>query len=758
MPLLQRFADRHSSNATLRVFCPDPAAVVTTFENSLPTLNAGAIAKISRDTPPDLPVELSWNTLGHDYYAFLPKFRSFEGHLLTPLNHHRPTTSQRDGRWYVDANTIELWRSLDRKLTESIKVISSNQLVELDHYEPSQATAYGFARGHRSQRDLEVSLRVSRHAFIHRLAYLTYSISCCYKWDTLELSDQPWWSEFVAKCGRTWVDSVWDAVCRQWNSRNFIGIAVRPGNASVKWLRAALNFGVPIWVTFPQPRCYAQQDGGSIIADQWEPTNQQVIEARRAQMAEVATLQAQPTPPPPSTLLAQPTPLPSTPLDQSKSNLSPPPVVPQNARWYESWQEFFRKRDEAQSKRLASASPREKQIWDSRTQSAKKRHPPGKGGAKVYVWEECDSGGFFRILKTHYEAVNDWDYMFGEALVFSAQDNIWDYCPFKWTPAVESGAPDDTDSDDGYIGEHWYAEPGPSTTFSNDLSSSDFLYHRYGFLSVPPTTPPGAALPFSISDAGRIVGLAQPEGRPSVYELNTFITAILQGQSPPGRCDLSTDSPFPEKFSVSKTSLMNGTVHQSCFPELSDGVVFTLIDGPNNPQLITIHQSLSILQLVRVVGRLDFTTAVEYLLHNGLQFTLLYPQTQAPSPPNFSILTFPLRPQDWKATTEDYNAYISRVKTFLLERPHVAAAALSRGGIAWRIVREVLGIEDSIKVLRDTYPDQGSSVNTKQGTYWFHEPNEGEWFYLVGGYELLTGSLFFSFVLNISLTRVIRKG
>ena len=98
MPLLQHFADCHSSNATLRVFCPDPAAIVTTFENSLPTLNAGAIAKISRDMPPDFPVELSWNMLGHDYYAFLPKFRSFEGHLLTPLNHHRPTTSQRDGR------------------------------------------------------------------------------------------------------------------------------------------------------------------------------------------------------------------------------------------------------------------------------------------------------------------------------------------------------------------------------------------------------------------------------------------------------------------------------------------------------------------------------------------------------------------------------------------------------------------------------------------------------------------------------------
>lgn len=734
MPLLQRFADRYGSNATLHVFCPGRDAVVATFENYLPILDANLIARISKDTPPDFQAELSWNTSGHDYYAFLPKDRSFEGHLLSPLNHHRPITIQRDGRWYVDPKTAELWRSLDHKFTESIAVLGNNQLVELDHYEPSHATAYGFMRGHRSQRDLEVSLRASRHAFIHRLAYLTYFISCRYKWDTPELSDQPWWNQFVAKCGRTWVDSVWDAVCRQWNLRNFIGIVVRPSGASVKWLRAALNFGVPIWVSFPQPGCYAKQDGGSVM-NQWEPTKVQVDEARNARIAELTALQSQPTSLPPT----------SVPLDQSKSNLSPPPVVPKNARWYESWEEFFRKRDEAQQKRLESASPQDKMIWDSRARSASKRHPPGKGGAKVYYWEECDSGGFFRIQKTHYETVNDWDYMFGEGLVFNAQENLWDYCPFKWKPAVEGGVPDDTDSDDGYVGEHWYAEPDLPTTLSGDsLSPFDFLYRRYGFLSVTPNPLAGAVLPYTASEGNRIIGLEPPEeGGSGVYDLNTFITAILRGQSPPGHCDLSPDSPVPERISVSKISWINRTVYRSHFPPLSEGTVFTLIDGPNNPQLVVIHQCLSILQVVRVLDNLDLTAVVELLFRNGLRFTLLYPQTQAPSPPNFSIITFPLRPQDWKATTEDYNAYISRTKTFLLERPHVAAAALSRGGITWRIAREVLGTEDSVKVLRDTYPDQGSSVDTRKGTYWFHEPNEGEWFYLVGGYELLTGSLFF---------------
>ena len=40
----------------------------------------------------------------------------------------------------------------------------------------------------------------------------------------------------------------------------------------------------------------------------------------------------------------------------------------------------------------------------------------------------------------------------------------------------------------------------------------------------------------------------------------------------------------------------------------------------------------------------------------------------------------------------------------------------------------------------NTYPDQVALVSMEnQGTYWYHVPDEGEWFYLVGGYELLTG-------------------
>lgn len=415
MPLqLQSFLDRNK--VTLRVFCPSSAAVVTTFEDELPA--GDSIHQISSDPLPDLPAMLSWNKPGYDYYAFLPKNRSFDGHLLTPLKHHDPVFTQRDGRWYVDEKTRELWLSLDLGLTKSIDVIGRNLLVDLNHKEPSRATEYGFTRGHKSQANLRVSLMASKHAVIHRLAYLTYLIAYRYKWDTPELGDQPWWNEFVARCGPTWVDSVWDMVCRQWDTRNFVGVAVRPIQSSVRWLQAALYFGVPIWVLFPQPGCYNGLDGGFVM-NKWQPTHEQVSNTRTSQkVAQVVTLQPEPTP------------MPHTPANLP-STLTPPTILPENGQWFESWQDFFRKRDGADAKHLEEASEEDRKVWDSRSTNAKTFKAPGKSGAKVYVWEECDSGGFFRILKTRHEVAEGWEFYYNEALVFNPRGNLWDYCPFR---------------------------------------------------------------------------------------------------------------------------------------------------------------------------------------------------------------------------------------------------------------------------------------------------------------------------------------
>lgn len=723
---------------TLRVFCPMSAIVVTTFEDYLP--DASTIAKIDPDQRPDRPSKLSWHLIGYDYRAYLPKVRTFDGHLLAPIRYCSPKYHERNGRWYLDDQNIELWQSIDIKLANSIKAIGDKLFLELGHCTPSRAATCGFARGHKSLAALITSLEISKHALVHRLAYLAYVISIRYRWDE-DLGDQVWWNELTAKCGPTWVDSVWDAICRQRDSRNFIGVAVRPGQFSVRWLRSALQFGVPIWVSFPTPVCYDSLDGASVM-NQWKPTQEQVAKSRSAEAAKLPVLRAKSTTP--ATPLLQPT-ADSIPESQTSppppppNSLSPPNVLPDNARWYESWQEFFNKRDESNKKRLEGASDIDKQTWKSRADNAKKFSPPGKGGPKVFVWESCDSGGFFRILQTRHNILEDWEDYYKQALVFSPQDNTWDHCPFLWKAAVEDGSPDDDDDDEGRVMERWYTEPDPPATLPDDNPSPlEFLYYRYGFLSTEPTTPPTTVLPFDNSTANRIVGL-EARGGERVEYLNSFISSILATQLPAGHCDLSSDAPSNEVFSPSSKTSIQGTVFWSRFPELLDNMTFTLVSAHNDFRLLVVHESLSVLQMVRAGTQPQLSAQLRHLLHNGSRFTLLYPHARPLDLPRFNILTFPLRGIHWKASTEDYRAYMSRLKTFFLERPYIVAAAFSRGGIAWRIAREVLGIEGSVDAVLNAHPDQGSSLNTSRGSFLFHELDEGEWFYLVGGYELSTG-------------------
>ena len=76
---------------------------------------------------------------------------------------------------------------------------------------------------------------------------------------------------------------------------------------------------------------------------------------------------------------------------------------------------------------------------------------------------------------------------------------------------------------------------------------------------------------------------------------------------------------------------------------------------------------------------------------------------------NFHIITFSTCPRDWVANADDYWVYMLRLKTFLTDRPYIAAAALSHGGIAWWIVQEVLGLDIDLILNGATFEGQATN-------------------------------------------------
>ena len=731
------------NNLALQVFCPNKATVVTSFEDYLP--KGEDISKLSGGGP-DLPARLCWLKENYDYYAYLPKRHLFNGHLLGPLSQHRVEHIQKGGRWFVDDETRKLWGSLDNRLTRSIGVASAGMLVDLDHHEPGKAVDFGFTRGHKTKGSLCTSLEMSKNAFVHRLAYLIYVISYRFQWG-VDLVDQEWWKALGASCGRTWVDSVWEAIYRQWKARDFIGVVVGQVYCSVRWLQSALSFGVPIWVSFPRQDAYEKLDGGFVMRA-WLPTKEQVAESRQAAMAKLAALRAGPSADDPMELSPEPSVNPSTQLSPD-SNPSEPPRPPSHlplgTKWYKSWEEFFQTLEKGDRKLFETASEGEKKAWQSRAKNAEKFHAPGNAGARVFVWEACDSGGFFRIPHDRSDVERDWDFWYKETLIFNPRRNVWDHCPFRWKPAVEDGSPDDEDDEDDdilNIMEHWYIEPGPPATLPEDNPLPlEFLYRRYGYLSIDPSPPSNRtiAIPFKVQAMYRIVGLEPEDSGEVVKHLNNFISSTMAREIPNDQCDLSKTSPPDKMFQKTWKRSIHDTVTLSRFPELSEDVAFTFTSTDNDSRRLVIHDSLTVLEVARAGTAPKLEAQLEYLLLNGSQFTLLYSRTRPSFPPSFNILTFPIRYPSWEGDKEDSQAYMSRLRTLFHERPYIAAAAFSCGGIAWRIAREVLGIEGSLDTLLDTHPDQGSPVIVGGNKLWYHKVHEGEWFYLVGGYEILTG-------------------
>ena len=728
----------NGDNASLRVFCPDKERIITSFEDYLP--ESHDVGKIP-DCQPHIPPVLCWLKENYEYYAYLPKDHLFDGHLLAPLKHHTPSHLFRDGRWYADQETRRLWQSLDSGITKSINVIGCGMLTDLYHREPSKALSFGFTNGHKTERYLSLSLSMSKNAIIHRLAYLTYLISHRYKWDQ-DLADQEWWLTLRAKGGNTWADSIWDVVYKQCKTRDFIGVVVQrlPTShtgvtPSLRWLRSALRFGVPIWVSYPGPGYYQGLDG-DFVMKAWEPTEQQVTQSRALPWTSTKvhsllhdTLQE----------LDDPHPVPDPAIPSTSTSIFPPPNLPKNTTWYESWKQFFDKRAEGDKARTAAASEVELQSWEDRAKHAKSNHVSGK--AKVYDWESCDTGGFLRVLKTKHEVNREWDTYHEEALVFNPIRNTWDHCSFMFNPPTGIGAPDDFggDDDNWQITEPWYMETTQcSNILGDNCSPSDFLHRRYGFLSTQPassTTFP----PLSQEAAYRTVGLDKEDLTAFPEHLVTFIRTVMDGRIPEGHCDLSPASPHDKMFPQSCKVQIFASVFSSRIPELCSRNVFTFVD-PSFSFLLVIQESLCVLDVARAGLPSQLCAQLEYLLLNGCRFTFLYPRTVPLLPPNWNILTFPVRESTWVPTVQDFKAYMSRLRVFFLERPYMLAAAFSRGGIAWRLAAEVIGLEDADTKMVATLPQGGSSsVQTPRGQHWFHQPEEGEWFYLVGGYEILTG-------------------
>jgi len=693
-------------------------SLVTTREDFIPD----KFDRVSLDHDPLPPLGVpspAWNREGYEYHAFLPKDREamLNRHLFSCLHDTRVVTS--GGMVRLDDTTKNIWLSLEQGLTWSIECLLVGALVSLEDSAPPLAQKYGYSRPHKTLKTLNFCLRLSRNAFLLRFAYLSYIYTI--RKNTFEDSIPPWVDQLTKLSHHTFVDSLWEAIRWQRSKREYIGTLVLPKGHSIRWIKAAAAVGVPIWVLWQQEADYQLLEGGHVVKA-WAP-NHDLIAAAAAPPPVPPTVEPQDTPPlpPPQTM-----------------------TLPPGSTFIVDPEEFFRKRNEADVAAAATATLSEKQQWENRQQAAARYQQPGRKGPRVYTWREGEAGGYIRELVDRGDVGVVWEDCPRQQMFFHPRSNVWDLCAILGDPEDDSDPNfDGLDAAEEQIGEvqdQWIsALEVPAPPPDTDLSELTFLYRRYGFLTVEPTTT-GATPKWPFTKVRRIPGLTPKGDDNRLEDLAGFISIILQRRLPGGHCDFSADSPDNERFAPPTGGVINHITPVSV-PELGNAL-FYMLNPPDGRIRLLVHDPLTIAEMGRMQVQLGSAPVIDYLLRNGSKFTVLAGQTEDIDPTNLHILPFSARPQGWVATVTDFHFYMSMLRLLFRDRPYVAAAALARGGIAWRITREVLGLDIDLILNGPVFTDMARSAEVLGSTQWSHAVDEGEWYYLVGGYCILTGLFF----------------
>ena len=734
---------RHFEDKPLRVLCwshGEKDYLISTREDYMPS-RADFVSAEHDPLPPSDPLPPpAFNKQGYEYHAYLPRDRqaAFNYNIFECLHHTRHT--QRDGRYYLAEATRQSWETLEKNLSLSIHHVARGSYVSLGDSAPPLANRYGYTRGHATIKKLNYGLKLSRHAFLLRLAYFTYLYSI--QQDDWVPGQTTWIDELRVCTHYGWMDTVSDAVKQQAASCNFIGTITRPDKSTVRWLRHASLHGVPIWVAWVKGSDdYRGVDGDHIIKQWWCPTSEQVAAAKAPPI---------PSPTDPDLVMVSTnTPPLSTDAAHLPTILSLPiPALPHGSKFIPDIDAFFQSRDEADKQAEITATFLEKQQWEGRRQAAKSYLQPGRQGAQVYIWTEANSGGYIREQITRRQIDDEWVDYRRRHMIFHARTNTWDLCRFwgnksseevKRLDELDDAEEELDDVEEFDVKEFEAAMDQPLVSApppGEDSSDLTFIYRRYGYLTIEPDSTSDVVLKLG-RNGRKVVGLTGEGPDDGLHYLNHFISSILKRQLPDVHCDLSSQAPENEAFSTSTWGVVD-QISKVMLPELGDAMYMFI--PPHDNQSTTnllIHDPLTVVELGRMKVQPDLPTIVDHLLRSGSQFTLLSQQTEHLE--SINLLTFPIRPERWTADTIDYQRYTSMLRTFLMDRPYVAAAALARGGIVWRIVREVLGLDIDLVLHGTVFTAKSMAVEVSGSNWWCHRVSEDEWFFLVGGYDIYTG-------------------
>ena len=644
------------------------------------------------------PIDTSqpyWALNEFPHLAFIPVQPNFAGVLFSRLQGDFQIEGE-GSKWRLSPATQRSWESLERALINMTGALLEGKLTPLEFAHFPHPTTFGYMRDHKVKRQAAACAFKSRASFVHLASMCTYAISL-----HLASVDEsvPVWAEVLSDKGvpSAYIEGFRRSIYANFKDVDRIGAVLHPACQWLSDIKTMTALNIPLWFWWGEGdlSAYVGKIGAQHVRN-FVPSQQAMDSFKQGLM-----------------LLSAST--------RSAVDLSAFPELPTHSRQRrgENIDEYFKRMDSVRATSIAKESSQVRQSRLDREARSLGKQLTNKNSAAVFVWEQEDEFWVRRKL-TRHDAERGWNHYRHEARYDSIHDE-WDVCEkFSTDTERDRFVPIDElwDDEEDDIDEDQYYNYQPSTTitpappftpqspetWSTDLQFAygayntpglDFtrfvgvpleriLYERYGFTA---SRSYQCQLQlkgdeFHMTAARRSFGHTSALVSDEALEdsITDFYISLVQAPQLMPRPLLDLNVLDRNDIRVQPLSDHQGKHYILELRASTQG---------DAPYLIVVKDPLTVLQCHRSGWDVSHQDLVRNLLAAGIPFNT-YARRDIPiSSCSYRFLGMLPLPAGYQADAYDYSAYEEHLAHWLTE-PH-ARAVLLRGGIAWRLAKQVAG-------------------------------------------------------------------
>jgi len=444
----------------------------------------------------------------------------------------------------------------------------------------------------------------------------------------------------------------------------------------------------------------------------------------------------------------------------------------------EDWREFFKRREERNKRLAEKETPEARRKRKQREEHAAKGACPGRKGARVYVWEDCDGFLIRRAAgRAHYEGY--WDEFGPNQRKYDSFRDEWDLCttlaPDDTAPFEE--ASDYNDDDDDYFdpsAQHSASDLAPpvlddNPSFHPDIRGAnsatvdlqriydtsdadpqpyephdyihDLAFYRFGFTTPMGEVPDPAKKP-TWGLVTKILGQGwdPPAQQPRSY-LPAFIGYLMAARSltqvPEELCDLRQDELRQQWHIQARSMTLTDKVYYFITP--------ASMETDSTELMLATTSAVAVIEIVRRQWGPGLIEIMRQLLDRSISFnTFILGSWNSLVPrniiPHYNGLGY--RPPNYSPDQIDYRAY-EHLRLRLLNSSKGRAAMLM-GGIVARLARDVVSYETVCLGPSDNVEYDGLQLSHQSQMLAFFDDQltEDDVNVICGVYKVDTGELF----------------